>query len=81
MDRDDFIGESVIPLATFDFHLTPIHTAWYTLRSEVCHKSIHTVPIKIFTEYLENVAVSNSVRSRYASKRLKHSASTCILFK
>ena len=35
MDRDDFIGEAVIPLATFDFHLTPVHTAWYTLRSEV----------------------------------------------
>ena len=35
MDRDDLIGEAIIRLDTFDFHLSPVHTAWYTLNAEV----------------------------------------------
>ena len=43
MDHDDFIGEAIIYMNTFDFSLNPIHTAWYTLKAEV---NIH---ILIFT--------------------------------
>ena len=40
MESDDFIGEAIIPLSTFDFETQPVHTAWYTLRNEVGTKFI-----------------------------------------
>ena len=38
MEADDFIGEAIVPLASFDFEAEPVHTAWYTLQNEVSVK-------------------------------------------
>ena len=38
MEADDFIGEAIIPLSSFDFETEPVHTAWYTLQNEVSVK-------------------------------------------
>ncbi len=41
MDHDDLIGEVVIAMESFDFSLLNVHTAWYTLRAQVCHNTTH----------------------------------------
>ena len=33
--RDDFLGEVIVNMNTFNFKEDPIHTAWYTLRLQV----------------------------------------------
>ena len=35
LGRDDFLGEVIIDMNTFNFHESPIHTAWYNLNMEV----------------------------------------------
>jgi hypothetical protein len=35
LGRDDFLGEVIIDINTFNFRDSPIHTAWYTLNMEV----------------------------------------------
>lgn len=37
LGNDDFLGEVIIKMNTFNFRDCPIHTAWYTLNSEVSH--------------------------------------------
>ncbi|XP_062615236.1 synaptotagmin-A-like isoform X1 [Saccostrea cucullata] len=34
MGQDDFIGEVIVDMMTFNFRETPFHTAWYTLNME-----------------------------------------------
>lgn len=34
-NRDDFLGEVIINMTTFNFKEEPVHTAWYTLKMEV----------------------------------------------
>ncbi|XP_046358148.2 synaptotagmin-C-like [Haliotis rufescens] len=33
-NRDDFLGEVIIDMTTFNFKEEPVHTAWYTLKME-----------------------------------------------
>ena len=34
MDRDDFIGESIVELSSLDFTIQPVHTSWYSLHTD-----------------------------------------------
>jgi hypothetical protein len=35
-ERDDFLGEVIVNIQTFNFQEEPIITAWFDLRMEVC---------------------------------------------
>lgn len=35
MGQDDFIGEVIVDMNSFNFRETPFHTAWYSLNMEV----------------------------------------------
>lgn len=35
MGQDDFIGEVIVEMTSFNFRDTPFHTAWYSLNMEV----------------------------------------------
>lgn len=48
MGQDDFIGEVIVEMNTFNFRETPFHTAWYSLHMEVGFNSLEKSNIPVF---------------------------------
>ena len=49
LEADDFIGEAIIRLNTFQFHANPVHTAWYALGVQVGEGSPFNVQWNVFS--------------------------------